>query len=300
MADDAIARLRAAIGTIWEPGNGYEVKRAAEDSVLAEFKGLTAELAEKTAAMDDIRSERDDSRREVRHACIALADEFMRHNRAGAHLMGLPALVQHVVDHHHWHHDAENADYVRGLEEQKTALEDRIRTILDEAVSMMPVMPAQEALTLLEEHVHSLRMAVEIAQEREPTQAEGDAHEWRQPSHAKGECFVPAGGWTGRRCRACNRWVWGGPTACVGCAEQPAETEEQAAERELGAWLVAHPGWTHEWYWMPGHDALGPPFTLALIDRTGQSPRRKPMVRSEGPTKHAAIREALRLAKETP
>lgn len=127
--------------------------------------------------------------------------------------------------------------------EAADAVNDRIRTILDEAVSMMPVMPAQEALTLLEEHVHSLRMAVEIAQRREPTQAEGDAHEWRKPSGAPDdggdgppdECYVPAGGWTGRRCRVCNRWVWGGPTACVGCVTL---AEREARIRELEAALL--------------------------------------------------------------
>jgi chromosome segregation ATPase len=46
---------------------------------------------------------------------------------------------------------------------EASAVTDRIRTILDEAVSMMPVMPAQEALTLLEEHVHSLERELDTA-----------------------------------------------------------------------------------------------------------------------------------------
>ncbi len=115
---------------------------------------------------------------------------------------------------------------------EASAVNDRIATILDEAVSMMPVMPAQEALTLLEEHVHSLRMAVEIAQRREPTQAEGDAHARKPDGSLADECFVPAGGWTGRRCRACCRWVWGGPTACVQCAERITELEAALAGRD--------------------------------------------------------------------
>ena len=54
--------------------------------------------------------------------------------------------------------------------------------------------------------------------EREPTQAEGDAFEGRSDSDGKlfapGECFV---GRTGRRCRVCRRWVWGGPNVCEVC-----------------------------------------------------------------------------------
>lgn len=68
----------------------------------------------------------------------------------------------------------------------------------------------------------SSELGCEIAYRREPTQAEGDAHEHRHEqsmgaSYPSGECFVPMGGWTGRRCRICSRWVWGGPTACVAC-----------------------------------------------------------------------------------
>jgi DNA primase large subunit len=72
-------------------------------------------------------------------------------------------------------------------------------------------------------------LGCEIAYRREPTQAEGDAHEdnghdcddedCQRCAHLaplgikSGECFVPMGGWTGRRCRRCRRWAWGGPTA---------------------------------------------------------------------------------------
>lgn len=58
----------------------------------------------------------------------------------------------------------------------------------------------------------SAELGCEIAYRREPTQAEGDAH-----ADGADECFVTMGGWTGRRCRACGRWVWGGPTACNRC-----------------------------------------------------------------------------------
>lgn len=58
----------------------------------------------------------------------------------------------------------------------------------------------------------SAEQGCEIAYRREPTQAEGDAH-----ADGADECFVTMGGWTGHRCRACGRWVWGGPTACDRC-----------------------------------------------------------------------------------
>ena len=57
--------------------------------------------------------------------------------------------------------------------------------------------------------------------EREPSQAEGDAAEGGPPNNVAGECWIAP--WTGRRCRHCSRWVWGGPTACVGCAERSDE-----------------------------------------------------------------------------
>lgn len=68
----------------------------------------------------------------------------------------------------------------------------------------------------------SAELGCEIAYQREPTQAEGDAHD-----DDTGECFVAMGGWTGRRCRVCNRWTWGGPTACVPCVAR-LEHDERA------------------------------------------------------------------------
>lgn len=70
------------------------------------------------------------------------------------------------------------------------------------------------------DRAESAEHGCEIAYRREPTQAEGDAH-----ADGASECFVAMGGWTGRRCRACGRWVWGGPTACEGCVRR----EEWAA-----------------------------------------------------------------------
>lgn len=70
--------------------------------------------------------------------------------------------------------------------------------------------------------VRQLRQALSITCEREPTKREGDAYENKQdarmgPSYPTGKCFVARGGWTGRRCRRCTEWVWGGPTACLRC-----------------------------------------------------------------------------------
>lgn len=79
---------------------------------------------------------------------------------------------------------------------------------------------------------------------------------------------------------------------------QRPETEEQRAERLLGEWLVAHPGWTHEWYVVPKTGELGPPFTLALNHRPGQSPLRSRERRGVGATKAAAILDALAKARD--
>lgn len=70
----------------------------------------------------------------------------------------------------------------------------------------------QNEVIELRNQVESAELGCEIAYRREPTQAEGDAH-----ADGADECFVAMGGWTGRRCRACCRWVWGGPTACDRC-----------------------------------------------------------------------------------
>jgi hypothetical protein len=77
------------------------------------------------------------------------------------------------------------------------------------------------------QRAESAEKGCEIAYQREPTQAEGDAHEGGPPSERDGECFVPMGGWTGRRCRACARWTWGGPTICARCAALAACRERE-------------------------------------------------------------------------
>jgi hypothetical protein len=91
-----------------------------------------------------------------------------------------------------------------------------------------------DVLALIAE-VRQLQQALSITCEREPTKREGDAYEIKHevsmgPSYPTGECFVARGGWTGRRCRRCTRWVWGGPTACERCV---AEEERDEARSEL-------------------------------------------------------------------
>lgn len=88
----------------------------------------------------------------------------------------------------------------------------------------------------------SAELGCDIAYRREPTQEEGDAHEDKQhqsmgPELATGECFVAMGGWTGRRCRHCGWWVWGGPTVCVVCVER-AERDEWKARAEKAEAMV--------------------------------------------------------------
>ena len=80
----------------------------------------------------------------------------------------------------------------------------------------------------------SAELGCEIAYQREPTQAEGDAHD-----DDTGECFVAMGGWTGRRCRVCNRWTWGGPTACVPCV---ARLEHDTRSERIGKAVIAWVG----------------------------------------------------------
>jgi hypothetical protein len=73
---------------------------------------------------DGLLIERDALRREMKQACITLADEFVpAAERAGAHLQGLPRLVAHAVEHHQWHHDAQDSAYVNKVEEERDALQ---------------------------------------------------------------------------------------------------------------------------------------------------------------------------------
>ena len=99
-----------------------------------------------------------------------------------------------------------------------------------------------DVVTLLENdrdearaEIERLRQTLSVTCEREPTKREGDALE-RKHNGGEGriypasECFVANGGWTGRRCRRCTRWVWGGPTACERCV---AEEERDEARAEV-------------------------------------------------------------------
>lgn len=88
---------------------------------------------------------------------------------------------------------------------------------------MTRVRSAMEDVTSL---VDSLRLGCEIAYQREPTQEEGDAHEYCHDqsmgaSHGSGECFVPMGSHHGWKCK-CGTWVWGGPTVCQRCVDADA------------------------------------------------------------------------------
>ena len=100
---------------------------------VKELDALRKENEELRASKNDLKQERDESRKESRLACIALADEFIpQDQRTGAHLWGLPAIVKHVVEHHQWHHDAANAEYVKGIEQQRDAAREEVQALLAE------------------------------------------------------------------------------------------------------------------------------------------------------------------------
>lgn len=67
----------------------------------------------------------------------------------------------------------------------------------------------------------SAELGCEIAYRRDPTQAEGDAHELPRGEGSIRECHVPMGNHHGHRC-ACGIWVWGGPTVCRRCVDAEA------------------------------------------------------------------------------
>ena len=99
-----------------------------------------------------------------------------------------------------------------------------------------------------ERRAEAAELGCEIAYRREPTQAEGDAHEYRHDqsmgaSECIGECHVPMGNHHGHRCR-CGLWVWGGPTVCVKCVAADAVACVQA-QRDIildasaeGSWMA--------------------------------------------------------------
>lgn len=84
----------------------------------------------------------------------------------------------------------------------------------------------RDALNDVTSLIDSLRLGCEIAYRRAPTQAEGDAHEYRHDqsmgaSYGAGECFVPMGSHHGWKCK-CGTWVWGGPMVCQRCVDADA------------------------------------------------------------------------------
>lgn len=84
----------------------------------------------------------------------------------------------------------------------------------------------RDGIPALAKRAESAELGCEIAYRREPTQAEGDAHEYRHDqsmgaSEAIRECHVPMGNHHGYRC-PCGLWVWGGPTVCRRCVDAEA------------------------------------------------------------------------------
>jgi hypothetical protein len=65
--------------------------------------------------------------------------------------------------------------------------------------------------------IDAAELGCEIAYRREPTQAEGDAHELPLVEGEIGRCHVPMGNHHGSRCH-CGIWVWRGATVCQRCA----------------------------------------------------------------------------------
>lgn len=86
-----------------------------------------------------------------------------------------------------------------------------------------------EEVDALRGRAESAELGCELVYQREPTQSEGDAHDPR----GTGECYVAMGGWTGRRCRVCGQWSWGGPTACARCVEREDRDEARAEVARL-------------------------------------------------------------------
>lgn len=68
----------------------------------------------------------DKAERRIEAVCEALNRAFVSEAERG---LSLERVVQHAVDHHAWHHDAQDASYVRRIEEDR----DRYRTRKDGA-----------------------------------------------------------------------------------------------------------------------------------------------------------------------
>lgn len=85
--------------------------------------------------------------------------------------------------------------------------------------------PAEHDCMAMEESLASAREDMRTMEAREPTQDEGDRAAGGPPNYRRNECFVDLGGWTGRRCYECGRWVWGGPTLCLACDRESSARE---------------------------------------------------------------------------
>lgn len=144
------------------------------------------------------------------------------HMRASSFLRSLEA------DRDEWRQQHEN---LLAIYQAEVAERDRVSAALNNALS-----GESDAVHRAE----SAEMGCNIAYRREPTQAEGDAH-----ADGADECFVTMGGWTGRRCRACGRWVWGGPTACEGCVRREERDEARDCQQDDVCKLT--PGCQRHW-----------------------------------------------------
>jgi hypothetical protein len=136
----------------------------------------------------------------------------------------------------------------------------QVRTERDEALS----------------RAESAELGCEIAYKREPTQAEGDAYD--RNMGVIGECFVAMGGWTGRRCRACGCWVWGGPTACERCVRR--EERDEARDCQQDDVCAVPPGCQRHWE-----------------ERCRELMRERDEARSELATERGIVEEYIELAK---
>jgi hypothetical protein len=120
-----------------------------------------------------------------------------------------------------------------------------------------PTMRTQDVLAGLGLAVDAILDQLRQARLREPTQQEGEI--WEGATHVTGEtfprgqCWVPNGGWTGRRCRSCKRWVWGGPNACTECVKIGDMTGKLA---RIGALLAI---------WQEGDEPEGAPSSRRVL-----------------------------------
>lgn len=118
-----------------------------------------------------------DCRREIKQACIALADEFVpAAERSGAHLQGLPRLVAHAVKHHQWHHDAADASYVAQVEADRDRLAEELagwRNTAEKCAERGVVL--EDALETVERHLATYLDAVERTE-----QGANERHAWGQ------------------------------------------------------------------------------------------------------------------------